>query len=73
MTTKTETVTATVNYITKQIMNYTKEHNKILAKELQKQLEYSEQKWNEGTSHAQIIGYLQGTIKTAIKYLNDEL
>lgn len=54
-------------------MNYTKEHNKILAKELQKQLEYSEQKWNEGTSHAQIIGYLQGTLKTAIKYLNNEL
>lgn len=54
-------------------MTHTKELNKILSKELEKQLEYSEQKWNDGTSHAQIVGYLQGTIKTAIKYLNDEL
>jgi hypothetical protein len=44
-------------------------NNQILIDALEKQLENSEQMWNEGHSHAYIVGYLQGVIKATIEEL----
>ena len=42
-----------------------------LANSLQMFLDESQRMWIEGKPHAQIIGYLQGTVKTAILHLED--
>jgi hypothetical protein len=42
-----------------------------LANSLQIFLDESEQMWKEGKPHAQIVGFLQGTIKTVIVVLED--
>ena len=42
-----------------------------LANSLQVFLDESEKMWKEGKPHAQIVGYLQGTVKTVISYLED--
>ena len=42
-----------------------------LANSLQVFLNESEKMWEEDKPHAQIIGYLQGTVKTAILHLED--
>jgi hypothetical protein len=47
----------------------TKNKQQILAEMLQKELNTTEQMWKEGKSHAFIIGYLQGLIKTTISEL----
>jgi hypothetical protein len=45
----------------------TKQEQKILAESLQKQLDITDQMWKEDKfSHAYIIGWLQGVIKTTI-------
>jgi hypothetical protein len=38
---------------------------------LQKNLDESEKMWNDETSRAQIVGYLQGTIKALINSLEE--
>tara|TARA_R110000803_G_scaffold1349_5_gene4438 strand:+ start:667 stop:837 length:171 start_codon:yes stop_codon:yes gene_type:complete len=43
-----------------------------LADALQMYLDESQRMFVEGMSHAQIIGYLQGTVKTAILHLDGE-
>lgn len=43
-----------------------------LANSLQVFLDESEKMWKEGKPHAQIVGYLQGTVKTAIDHLKDK-
>jgi hypothetical protein len=42
-----------------------------LVEMLQNRLNEVEQMWEENKSHAYIIGYLQGTIKTVIIELED--
>ena len=42
-----------------------------LANSLQMFLDESQSMFIEGKPHAQIIGYLQGTVKTAILHLED--
>lgn len=44
----------------------TKKEKQILAESLQKQLDRADQMWKEGYSHAGIVGYLEGTIKSVI-------
>ena len=44
----------------------TKKEKQTLAESLQTQLDRADQMWKEGHSHAYIVGWLQGTIKTAI-------
>jgi len=48
-----------------------KNESTALAKSLQIFLDESEQMWKDGKPHAQIVGYLQGTVKTVISYLED--
>jgi hypothetical protein len=43
-----------------------------LANSLQTFLDESEKMWEEGKPHAQIVGYLQGTVKTVINHLKDK-
>jgi len=43
-----------------------------LANSLQVFLDESEKMWKEGKPHAQIIGYLQGTVKTTISVLEEK-
>lgn len=40
---------------------------------LQNQLDESEKMWNDKVSHAQIIGYLQGTVKGIINHLESKV
>jgi hypothetical protein len=47
----------------------TKTEKKQLRESLLKFLNDSEKMWNEKTPHAQIIGFLQGTIKQTIYHL----
>jgi hypothetical protein len=39
---------------------------------LQTNLDKSEDMWSKGISHAEIVGYLQGTIKGTISVLKDK-
>ena len=41
--------------------------------ELRKQLDTTEQMWNNKESHAQIVGYLQGTVKGVISHLETKI
>ena len=43
----------------------------FIIKYLQRDLDKSEEMWDEGKPHAQIVGYLQGTIKTIINSLEE--
>lgn len=45
---------------------HTKAQLKAIIKELSDAIKYSEHEWNNGTSHAFIIGYLQGCIESTI-------
>lgn len=47
----------------------TKTEMKSLKKALEKFLNESERMWNEKKPHAQIVGFLQGTIKETIYHL----
>ncbi len=44
-----------------------------LINALQKQLNTTEEMWNNKESHAQIVGYLQGTIKGVINHLKIQI
>jgi hypothetical protein len=44
-----------------------------LINALQKQLNTTEEMWNNKESHAQIVGYLQGTIKGIIGHLETKI
>lgn len=44
----------------------TKSQLKSVIRDLSEAINYSEHEWNNGTSHAFIIGYLQGAIKSTI-------
>ena len=46
-----------------------KNEKKVLVKSLQMFLDESEQMWKDGKPHAQIVGFLQGTIKGAMVQL----
>lgn len=48
-----------------------KKEQKSLADSLQIFLDESEQMWKDGAPHAQIVGFLQGTVKTIINHLED--
>jgi|TARA_B110000908_G_C9884239_1_gene283931 hypothetical protein len=43
----------------------------FIIKYLQTDLDESEKMWNEGNPPAQIVGYLQGTIKALINSLEE--
>lgn len=45
----------------------------VLVESLKIQLNETDKMWDEKKSHAMIIGYLQGTIKAAITYLEDNV
>jgi len=49
-----------------------KKEQESFAKSLQIFLDESEQMWKEGKPHAQIVGYLQATIKTVISVLEEK-
>jgi hypothetical protein len=49
----------------------TKSEKEILANVLKESLERTDRMWEDKESHAMIIGYLQGTIKCAIRELTD--
>jgi hypothetical protein len=44
-----------------------------LINALQKQLNTTEEMWNNKESHAQIVGYLTGTIKGVIGHLETKI
>ena len=46
---------------------------KALVEVLQNQINESEKMWKEEVSHAQIIGFLRGTIKAAITMLDAKI
>ncbi len=46
-----------------------KKMEKFIINYLQKNLDESEKMWEDNTSRAQIVGYLQGTIKSLINTL----
>ena len=46
---------------------------KVLIEALTKNLNESEQMWNDNLPHAQIVGYLQGTIKGIISHLETKV
>lgn len=46
---------------------------KVLIEALQNQINESEQMWDDKLPHAQIIGYLQGTIKGVISHLEGKI
>ena len=46
---------------------------KVLIETLRNQLNTTEQMWNDKESHAQIIGYLQGTVKGVISHLETKI
>ncbi len=48
-----------------------KSEQKAVAATLQMYLDESQRMFVEGMPHAQIIGYLQGTVKTAILHLDE--
>ena len=45
----------------------------VVIEALRKQLNATEEMWNNKESHAQIVGYLQGTIKGVISYLETKI
>jgi hypothetical protein len=47
----------------------TKKEQKILAESLQKQIDTTNQMWEDGHSPAYIVGWLQGVIKATIEEL----
>jgi hypothetical protein len=46
---------------------------KVLVESLKVQLNKTDKMWDDKESHAMIIGYLQGTIKATITYLEDNV
>jgi len=46
---------------------------KALVELLQTQLAESDKMWDDKVSHAQIVGYLQGTVKGVINHLEGRL
>ena len=40
----------------------------MIAKALKNTIQETDKQWNEGVSHAQIIGYLQGAMKGVIAF-----
>jgi hypothetical protein len=49
-----------------------KEKIKTIADSLEQHLLYAQELWNQEESHAKIIGYLESTIKYAIKDLTEK-
>jgi hypothetical protein len=45
----------------------------VLKKSLEEQLAETNKMWDKKVSHAQIVGYLQGTIKGVISHLETKL
>jgi hypothetical protein len=56
-------------YIELKVMNNIKKI--ALAISLQMFLDESEKMWKDGKPHAQIVGFLQGTVKTTINHLKN--
>jgi len=48
-----------------------KKEQKLLVEELRGFLDKSEEMWKDGKPHAQIVGFLQGTIKMVVNHLKD--
>ena len=48
-----------------------RKEKEALVDSLQVFLDESEKMWKDGIPHAQIVGFLQGTVKTAISHLKD--
>ena len=45
----------------------------VVIEALRKQLNTTEEMWNNKESHAQIVGYLQGTVKGVISHLETKI
>jgi hypothetical protein len=50
----------------------TKNKQQIIKESLENFLKESEKMWDEKVPHAQIVGFLQGTIKGTISHLSEE-
>jgi hypothetical protein len=55
------------------INNMNKYEIEVVIEALRKQLDTTEQMWNNKESHAQIVGYLQGTVKGVISHLETKI
>lgn len=44
-----------------------------IANTMKKAIKETDKQWNEGVSHAQIVGYLQGTMKGIIAFCEDDI
>lgn len=44
----------------------------MIAKALKNTIQETDKQWNEGVSHAQIIGYLQGAMKGVIAFCEED-
>ena len=53
--------------------NMNKIEIEVVIEALRKQLDTTEQMWNNKESHAQIVGYLQGTVKGVISHLETKI
>jgi hypothetical protein len=53
------------------IKDMNKKEKEALANSIQVFLDQSEKMWQDGIPHAQIVGFLQGTVKTVINHLKD--
>ena len=45
----------------------------VIIETLRNQLNATEEMWNNKESHAQIVGYLQGTVKGVISHLETKI
>jgi hypothetical protein len=53
--------------------NMKKYEIEVIIEALKKQLNTTEEMWNNKENHAQIIGYLQGTVKGIIGHLETKI
>ena len=53
--------------------NMNKYEIEVVIEALRKQLNATEEMWNNKESHAQIVGYLQGTVKGVISHLETKI
>jgi hypothetical protein len=55
------------------INNMSKYEIEVVIEALRKQLNTTEEMWNNKEPHAQIVGYLQGTVKGVISHLETKI
>ena len=53
--------------------NMSKYEIEVVIEALRKQLDTTEEMWNNKEPHAQIVGYLQGTVKGIISHLETKI